>query len=130
MADYYGQQRNNNNNSSLMAIPVQGEVGAQNYLVAAGNTVLLTDFNSGFIWIKTNDGLFQTLRTFKIEEITPQPKQNENFIQRAEFEQFQKNVNLQLQQILDSLNNVGGSRQNESASTDVIKQSKTTTAKL
>lgn len=130
MTDYYGQQRNNNNNNSLMAIPVQGEVGAQNYLVAAGNTVLLTDFNSSFIWIKTNDGLFQTLRTFKIEEITPQPKQNENFIQRAEFEQFQKNVNLQLQQIVDSLNNVGGSRQNESASTDVIKQSKTTAAKL
>lgn len=57
--DWYGQQQKNGNNSSLMAVPVQGEVGAQNYLVASGNTVLLTDFNSDLIWIKSNDGFFR-----------------------------------------------------------------------
>ena len=131
--EWYGQQQaqqRNANNGSLLAVPVQGETGAQNYLVGAGNTVLLTDFNAGFLWIKTNDGLFQTIRTFEVKEITPQPKQNEKFIQRAEFEQFQKNIQSQFQQILDTLVKLGGVTQNESANTDVIEQSKTTATEV
>ena len=53
--------------NDVLAVPVNGEAGAQNYLVGAGNTVLLTDFNAGRIWLKSNDpqGLFQSLRTFE-----------------------------------------------------------------
>ena len=105
---YSGQPQRNNN--SVLAVPVQGEVGAQNYLVAAGNTVLLTDFNEGFIWLKSTDAnaMFQTMRKFKVEEIKPQPKQDKNFIQRTEFEQFRQNVNSQLQQVLEYLTKSGG----------------------
>lgn len=122
MADWYGQQPQQRNNS-VMAVPVQGEVGAQNYLVAAGNTVLLTDFNEGFIWLKSTDvnAMFQSMRKFKVEEITPQPKQDKNFIQRAEFEQFQQNINSQLQQVLEYLTRAGG-KEYESSNTVVKKR--------
>lgn len=100
--------------ADILAVPVQGAQAAQNYLVGAGNTVILTDFASGFIWLKSTDanGLFSTLRTFKVQEITPQQQPDANFIQRSEFEQFQQNTNAQLQQILNYLN--AGGKQNES----------------
>jgi|GEM_PF-2907441 len=103
MANYfnsYGQMQRQG--GEILAVPVQGEVGAQNYLVAAGNTVLLTDFNSGLIWLKTTDtnGLFSSLRTFKVEEITPQPKNNGDFVSQSEFAELKN----QLQQLTASLN--------------------------
>lgn len=133
--EWYGQQQSQQrNNNNLMAIPVQGEEAAQNYLVAAGCTVLLIDLNSKNqrIWLKSNDqnGLIQNIRTFKVEEITPKPKTDNNFIQRKEFEQFQTNINSQFQQITKLLNQLGGLKQNESTNTDVVEQSKTTTAKV
>lgn len=98
--------------NEILAVPVQGAQAAQNYLVGAGNTVILTDFASGFIWLKSTDtnGLFSNLRTFKVTEVTPQQHSDGNFIQRAEFEQFQQNTNSQLQQILNYLN---GGKSNE-----------------
>lgn len=103
--------------NEILAVPVQGTQAAQNYLVGAGNTVILTDFTNGFIWLKSTDanGLFSSLRTFKVEEITPQQKPDGNFIQRSEFEQFQQNINQQLQQILAYLNQAGG-KANDSVS--------------
>lgn len=107
--------------NEILAVPVQGAQAAQNYLVGAGNTVILTDFSSGFIWLKSTDanGLFSSLRTFKVTEVTPQQQSDGNFIQRAEFEQFQQNTNSQLQQILNYLNT--GGKNNESVA--VHKQS-------
>lgn len=89
---YQTQQQNNN----VLAVPVNGEVGAQNYPVAAGNTVLLTDFNSGLIWLKSTDsnGMFQNIRKFKVEEITPKPAPpTADFVSRKEFEQLQQSIN-------------------------------------
>lgn len=110
--------------NEILAVPVQGAQAAQNYLVGAGNTVILTDFSSGFIWLKSTDanGLFSSLRTFKVTEITPQQQADGNFIQRAEFEQFQQNINSQLQQVLNYLN--AGGKPNEPVA--VNKQSNVT----
>ena len=97
----------------ILAVPVQGEVGAQNYLVAAGNTVLLTDFNSGLLWLKSTDanGLFSSLRTFKVEEITPQQKQNGDFVSQSEFNDLKN----QIQQLTASLNSLVGKGENTNA---------------
>ena len=52
---------------------VNGEEGANNYPVAAGNTVLLLDFNSNHFWIKSTspNGVLQPMRSFNFEETTP-----------------------------------------------------------
>ena len=101
------QQQQMPRNNDVLAVPVNGEAGAQNYPVAAGNTVLLTDFNSGLIWLKTTDvnGMFQQIRTFKVEEITPKPAQadNGNFVSKEEFAQWQQGIDTQLKRVLDYL---------------------------
>lgn len=130
--EWYNQQQRTNN--QLMATPVQGEEAAQNYLVAAGCTVLLIDLNSSKkrIWLKSNDanGLIQTIRTFEVKEITPKPKIDQNFIQRDEFENFQKDVKTQLQQMVNILSNLGGETKDESTNTEPAKQPKTSTTKV
>ena len=103
MANYfnnYGQVQRQG--GEILAVPVQSEIGAQNYLVAAGNTVLLTDFNSGLLWLKSTDanGLFSSLRTFKVKEITPEPKANGDFVSQTEFNDLKN----QLQQLTANLN--------------------------
>ena len=91
------QQMQMQRNNDVLVVPVSGEVGAQNYPVAAGNTVLLTDFNAGFIWLKSTDtnGMFQNMRKFEVKEITPKPAQvpPDNFVLRTEFEQLQQSIN-------------------------------------
>ena len=97
-------------NNDVLAVPVNGEIGAQNYPVAAGNTVLLTDFNSGFVWLKSNDpnGMFVNMRTFKVEEITPKPAPpTGDFVSRNEFEQLQSAIN-------QLISRIGGNNNNES----------------
>ena len=95
--------------NEILAVPVQGAQAAQNYLVGAGNTVLLTDFSAGFIWLKSTsaNGFITDMKTFKVEEIKPQQNFDANFIQRSEFEHFQQNINSQLNQILNYLNQGG-----------------------
>lgn len=111
----YQQQANND----ILAVPVQGEAAVQNYLVAQGRSVLLTDFPNGRIYLKSTspDGLFSTVRTFEVNEITPTQRQDGNFINRVEFEQFQQTINNQFQQVLNYLK---GGNQNESNA--VVKQ--------
>lgn len=102
----YGQAQRPNN--EILAVPVHGEVGAQNYPVASGNTVILTDFASGLLWLKSTDanGLFSNLRTFKVEEITPQQKPNGDFVSQTEFTELKNQLNNQFNQITASLNSL------------------------
>ena len=105
-------------NNEVLAVPVNGEIGAQNYPVAAGNTVLLTDFNGERLWIKSNDpnGMFVNMRTFEVKEITPkpiQPADNGNFVSKEEFQKYCQGVDNQLQRVIDYLTN-GGANRNES----------------
>ena len=52
---------------------VNGEEGANNYPVAAGNTVLLLDFNTNQFWLKStaNNGALIPMRSFSFVENTP-----------------------------------------------------------
>lgn len=78
------------NNNSVMVVFVEGEAGARSYPVAAGNTVMLMDFNSNKFWLKATDtnGMPQQLRTFEFkEQVTPQQNQNgtQQIVTREEF---------------------------------------------
>ena len=76
------------NNNSVMVVFVDGEPGARSYPVAAGNTVMLMDFNSNNFWLKSTDttGMPQQLRTFEFKEVTQQTTQQINAgVTREEF---------------------------------------------
>lgn len=85
------QQPQNN----IIMVTVQGENGAQMYPVAAGNTVLLADFDAKLFWLKTTEsnGLPQPMRKFRFEEITPQPQNAvANAVTREEFDELRKMI--------------------------------------
>jgi len=111
----YQQQPNNN----VIVVTVQGESGASMYPVAAGNTVLLMDFNLKKFWIKATDinGLPAKFAAFEFkEEIKAPPQVTENFVSRNEFDAWKKSTDAQLQQIIGNLNVLVGGKDNVSAS--------------
>lgn len=122
MANYFGgypqpqqyqqyQQPNNN----VIVVPVQGESGASMYPVAAGNTVLLMDFNLKKFWIKATDinGLPAKFAAFDFkEEVKPPPQGIDNFVSRNEFDEWKKSTDAQLQQIIGNLNVLVGGKNN------------------
>ena len=124
MANYFGgynQPQNYQQQANVVVVPVQGEQGASMYPVAAGNTVLLMDFNLKKFWIKSTDinGLPAKFAAFEFKEVNPQGASN--FVPRNEFDEWKKNTDAQLQQIIGNLNVlVGGIDKNVSAN---IKQS-------
>ena len=75
------------NTNSVMVVFVDGEAGARSYPVAAGNTVMLMDFNSNNFWLKSTDttGMPQQLRTFEFKELIQQPAQSPAGVSREEF---------------------------------------------
>ena len=127
MANYFGgypqpqqyqqyqnyQQQNNN----VIVVPVQGESGASMYPVAAGNTVLLMDFNTKRFWIKATDinGLPSKFAAFDFTEmVRPLPQNENNFISRNEFDEWKKSTDSQLKKILESVNSLVGGNENVS----------------
>lgn len=83
-------------NNSVSVVSVQGESGASMYPVAAGNTVLLMDFNLKKFWIKATDinGLPSRFAAFDFTEAVKPPSQNStaDFVPRAEFEELKKAI--------------------------------------
>lgn len=127
MANYFGgypqpqqyQQYQQQSNNNVIVVPVQGESGASMYPVAAGNTVLLMDFNTKRFWIKATDinGLPSKFAAFDFTEvIRPLPQNENNFISRNEFDEWKKNTDAQLKTILDSVKSLVGGKDNVSAS--------------
>lgn len=115
---YQNYQQSNNN---VIVVPVQGESGASMYPVAAGNTVLLMDFNTKRFWIKATDinGLPSKFAAFDFTEVVrPLPQNENNFISRNEFDEWKKSTDAQLQQIIAL---VGG--KNNATSTALTKPS-------
>ena len=89
---------------------VQGEAAAKAYPVASGQSVLLMDSEDSIFYIKSTDqsGMPQPLRIFDYKErISPNgdvkksEKQNEDYVSRKEFEEFQD-------EIKKTINNLGG----------------------
>lgn len=127
MANYFGgypqpqqyQQYQQQPNNNVIVVPVQGESGASMYPVAAGNTVLLMDFNTKRFWIKATDinGLPSKFAAFDFTEvIRPLPQNENNFISRNEFDEWKKNTDAQLKTILDSVQSLVGGKDNVPAS--------------
>lgn len=124
MANFFGgypqpqqyQQYQQNNN--VIVVPVQGEQGASMYPVAAGNTVLLMDFNLKKFWLKATDinGLPAKFAAFDFTEVKPIAQDTGIFVSRNEFDEWKKSTDAQLQQIISL---VGG--KNNATSTALTK---------
>ena len=128
MANFFGGypqpqqfQQYQNNNNNVIVVPVQGESGASMYPVAAGNTVLLMDFNLKKFWIKATDinGLPAKFAAFDFKEEVKPVAQDANFVLRNEFDEWKKSTDAQLQQIIGNLNIlIGGANKNASTNSE------------
>ena len=125
MANYFGgysQPQNfqqyqpyQQSNNTVIVVPVQGESGASMYPVAAGNTVVLMDFNAKRFWIKATDfnGLPAKFAAFDFSEVKPVVQNDtQNFVSRNEFEEWKQGTDAQLQKILESVKSLVGGNGN------------------
>lgn len=106
-------------NNSVMVVTVQGEAGARVYPVAAGNTVLLIDFDAKKFWLKStdNNGMPSRFAAFNFTEEIRQTGDAGNFISRSEFDDLKQSIDTQFKQLADIIK--GGA----SVAPAVIKQS-------
>ena len=111
----YGNQPIQQDDNSIMAVFVQGEAGATNYLVRSGTTVMPIDFQAGKFWLKSNTGgIPQRMRHFVFKEIFPeqeQPNQSEKenaSVTREEFDSLSKNVSAIANNLQKLLADLGG----------------------
>lgn len=87
---------------------VNGEEGAKNYLVAAGNSVLLMDFNINKFWVKSTgpNGIPQQMREFTFEEITPKIETAQSdFVTKQELNDLRSYLENQFNGIKNQLQN-------------------------
>lgn len=91
-----GVQQQQPSSNSVMVVFVEGEAGARSYPVAAGNTVMLMDFNSNKFWLKSTDttGMPQHLRSFTFKEDTPVAANTNmaNVVTREEFDALNQKI--------------------------------------
>ena len=92
---------------------VNGDAGANAYLVGAGKIGLLFDFNMGKFWIKEtdNNGIPKPIRTFTFNEETPKPQvvqMNDNAVSREEFATLTQSVTALSQSVNKLLKDLGG----------------------
>ena len=74
-------------------IRVTGMDGAKAYQMQPNSTVALFDSSEDIMYIKSTDGAgFPTIRTFGFAPIEQPTNQDNDFISRAEFEQFKQEV--------------------------------------
>lgn len=111
---YQQYQQYPQTNNNVIVVPVQGESGASMYPVAAGNTVLLMDFNLKKFWIKATDinGLPAKFAAFEFNEVQPLAQTADGFVSRGEFNEWKQGTDSQLKQILTTLNNIAGGKVN------------------
>ena len=97
-----GYQAQASSGSSSTVVMVSGESGANNYPVAAGNTVLLMDFESKQFWLKSTDinGFPQPLRSFNFSETT---QKNQNGTEKEETQYVTKKEFDELKRLLEDL---------------------------
>lgn len=114
MANYFGgysppqqffpYQQQPPQNNGVMVVTVQGEAGARVYPVAAGNTVLLIDFDAKKFWLKStdNNGMPSRFAAFTFtEEVVRQIGDAGNFISRTEFDDLKQSIDAQFRQLAD-----------------------------
>lgn len=81
---------------SLQVPWVNGEVGAQAYLIAPNSTVLLMDSDNPIFYIKTSDASGKAMiQAFKYEELKPNTAPQSApaaYVTRQEFEEFKSSL--------------------------------------
>lgn len=113
------QQQPQQQNNSVSVVTVQGEAGARIYPVAAGNTVLLIDFDSKKFWLKSTDlnGMPSRFAAFNFTEEIKPANDTDNFISRNEFNELKQSIDNQFQNLSDAIkgaiNNVSNSAINQ-----------------
>ena len=108
-----GIQTGLQNDSPFFVSCVNGESGANAYLVGAGRKGLLFDFNMGKFWIKETDlnGIPQPIRTFSFNEETPKPQITQpgnGGVTRDEFMELTKSVSSLSDSVNKLLKDLGG----------------------
>lgn len=109
--NYGNQMPTFNSTSQLTLVNVKGEEGAMNYPVAAGNTVLLMDFDSNQFWLKSTaqNGSPMPMRYFSFVENTPKvetPDTNSQFVTKKELDDLKAYLGNQFQGIKSQLNSI------------------------
>lgn len=111
----YGNQMMQQDDNSIMAVFVQGEAGATNYLVRSGTTVMPIDFQAGKFWLKSNTGgIPQRMRHFVFKEIFPeQEQQNQSelasdTVSRQEFATLSQDVASLSESVKKLISDLGG----------------------
>lgn len=113
------QQPPQQQNNSVSVVTVQGEAGARIYPVAAGNTVLLIDFDSKKFWLKSTDlnGMPSRFAAFNFTEEIKPANDTDNFISRNEFNELKQSIDNQFRNLSDAIkgaiNNVSNSAINQ-----------------
>jgi len=92
-------------NNSVAVVTVQGEAGARIYPVAAGNTVLLIDFDSKKFWLKSTDlnGMPSRFAAFSFTEEIKPANDTDNFISRNEFNELKQSIDNQFKSLSDAI---------------------------
>ena len=109
------QQQPQQQNNSVSVVTVQGEAGARIYPVAAGNTVLLIDFDIKKFWLKSTDlnGMPSRFAAFSFTEEIKPANDTDNFISRNEFNELKQSIDNQFKNLSDAIkgaiNNVSNS---------------------
>ena len=68
-------------------ISVTGIEGAKAYVLPPNSSVPLFDANSDTLFVKTTDGAgFPTIRTFRFEEVKPEPVASPDYVTRDEMQ--------------------------------------------
>lgn len=92
-----GGQQNNGSTSQkpTLQVPwVNGEVGAQAYLIAPNSCVLLMDSDNPIFYIKTSDTSGKaTIQAYKYEQIQAGASPSPLYVTREEFEAFKSSFN-------------------------------------
>jgi hypothetical protein len=111
----YQMQGYNNYNQVQSLTRVNGIDGARAYQMGANSTAALFDSNDDILYIKTTDGAgFPTIRVFEFKEKIAEMKENLSeceFVSKAEFEKFKKEVGGYVKQFIFNTQNNGGYNQ-------------------
>lgn len=99
------QQPQQQQNNSVSVVTVQGEAGARIYPVAAGNTVLLIDFDNKKFWLKSTDlnGMPSRFAAFNFTEEIKPANDTDNFISRNEFNELKQSIDNQFKNLSDAI---------------------------
>lgn len=88
-------QYDSNQKPALQVPWVNGEVGAQAYIIAPNSTVLLMDSDNPIFYIKTSDASGKAvIQAFKYQEVKSESpvSSSDNYVTKKEFEEFKSSI--------------------------------------